>query len=107
GLPLELENGGAASRDFIFVRDVVDGLVRCAVSGKAGDVYNIASGVETNIAELASEINELCGGRAPVLIAPRRSWDRSGKRFGSTVKAERALGFRAKTPLHDGLSATV
>ena len=74
---------------------------------KAGDVYNIASGVETNIAELASEINELCGGRAPVLIAPRRSWDRSGKRFGSTVKAERALGFRAKTPLHDGLSATV
>jgi nucleoside-diphosphate-sugar epimerase len=107
GLPLEVENGGIASRDFIFVRDVVDGLVRCAVTGEPGDVYNIASGVETTIAELAPEINELCGGRSPVLIAPRRSWDRSGKRFGSTVKAERALGFRTRTPLREGLPATV
>ena len=107
GLPLELDNGGAASRDFIFVSDVVDGLVRCALRGTAGDVYNIASGVETTIDELARTINELCGGQAATLAMPRRTWDRSGRRFGSTTKSDRELGFTARTQLRDGLIATV
>ena len=107
GLPLELDNGGAASRDFIFVSDVVDGLSRCALRGRAGDVYNIASGVETTIDELARTINDLCGGRSQIRSTPRRSWDRSGRRFGSTTKSERDLGFTAETHLHNGLSATV
>jgi UDP-glucose 4-epimerase len=106
-MPLELENGGAASRDFIFVDDVVDGLIRCATRGAAGDVYNIASGVETTIRELASAINDLCGGRSRVVVGPRRNWDRSGRRFGSTVKAKHVLDFSARTPIREGLAATV
>jgi nucleoside-diphosphate-sugar epimerase len=107
GLPLQLENGGMASRDFIYVGDVVDGLIRCATRGAAGDVYNLASGAETTIAELARMVNELCGGSAQVVVAPRRSWDRSGKRFGSTVKAKRELGFVASTSLRVGLGETI
>src|SRR3954463_12012408 len=49
GLPLMLDNGGRASRDFIFVGDIVAGLIACAERGEAGDVYNLASGVETEI----------------------------------------------------------
>src|SRR5436190_9648278 len=48
GLPLELDNGGIASRDFIFVDDIVDGLIACALRGAPGDVYNLASGEETS-----------------------------------------------------------
>jgi UDP-glucose 4-epimerase len=104
-LPLEAE--GASSRDFIFVEDICRGLMACALRGTPGDVYNIASGIETTIAELAALINKLTGNPAPVTLLPRRDWDNSGKRFGSTEKARRELGFAARAGLRDGLQRTV
>ena len=106
-LPLQLDNEGRASRDFIYVGDIVDGLLRCATEGAAGDVYNLASGIETSIRELAERINELCGNAAPLELGPPRDWDRSGHRFGSTEKAQRELGFEARVPLEEGLPTTV
>lgn len=107
GLPLQLDNEGRATRDFIFVGDVVEGLLRCATDGAAGDVYNLASGAETPIRELAQRINALCGNEGNLELGPPRDWDRSGHRFGSTEKAQRELGFEAKVPLEEGLLATV
>lgn len=107
GQPLPLENEGIATRDFIFVGDVAEGLAACALRGRAGDVYNIASGVETSIKELATHINTLTANSAGIELLPKRQWDTSGKRFGSTVKSERALGWRASTPLAAGLERTV
>jgi UDP-glucose 4-epimerase len=107
GMPLELDNEGRASRDFIYVGDIVDGLLRCATAGEPGDVYNLASGVETSIRELAETINRMTGNDAPVELLPARDWDRSGHRFGSTEKARRVLGFEAAVSLDDGLAQTV
>ena len=45
GEPLPLENEGVATRDFIYVEDVARGLAACALRGKPGEAYNIASGV--------------------------------------------------------------
>lgn len=104
---LPVENGGVATRDFIYVDDIVDGLMRCAVLGEPGETYNLASGVETSILDLATTINELTGNPAGLHLRPARDWDRSGKRFGSTDKAIRHLGFHAQTALRDGLSRTV
>lgn len=103
---LPIENGGVATRDFIYVDDIVAGLLRCAMLGQRGGVYNLASGVETSIKELAELINELTGNGTPPVVAPRREWDRSGKRFGSTEKAERELGFKAMIGLREGLTRT-
>ena len=50
---LPVENGGIASRDFIYVGDMARGLIACALRGEPGGVYNLASGVETTIRELA------------------------------------------------------
>src|SRR5207237_2782693 len=61
GLPLTLDNGGVASRDFIYVEDVARGLLACATEGAPGDVYNIASGSETTIRRLAELVLELAG----------------------------------------------
>jgi nucleoside-diphosphate-sugar epimerase len=105
--PLQLEGGGLDSRDFIYVEDIVRGLIACAITGRAGDVYNLASGVETTIRQLAEEIVRLTGSQAALTIQPRREWDRSGKRFGSTEKARRELGFEAQVTLRDGLARTV
>ena len=106
-LPLQVENEGRATRDFIYVGDLVDGLLTCAESGAAGDVYNLASGKETSIRQLAELVNRMTDNPAEVELLPARNWDRSGRRFGSVEKAKRELGFEAQTPLEDGLLRTV
>lgn len=105
--PLKVDNKGIATRDFIYVVDICHGLIACALRGKPGDVYNIASGKETSILELANIINELTGNTAGIEFMPKRPWDNSGKRFGSTEKALIELGFRSSTELRDGIMRTV
>lgn len=107
GEKLPLFNGGDASRDFIYVEDICRGLIACAFHGTPGDVYNIASGNEVTIKEWAEMICEFTGNNGGVELLPKRTWDTSGKRFGSTEKAEKELGFRAKMPLREGLKLTV
>lgn len=107
GEALPLDNGGNTSRDFIFVEDMARGLMACALKGAAGEVYNLATGRETTILELATIINEYTGNKTPLDLRPARDWDRSGKRFASTEKAARALGFMSQVEIRDGLRRTV
>jgi UDP-glucose 4-epimerase len=107
GEALPVENGGIATRDLIYVEDMAEGLIACAKSGGAGEVYNLASGAETSILELAELINELTGNETPTALKPARDWDHSGQRYGSTEKAKRELGFEARTPLRDGLQRQI
>lgn len=107
GEKLPLFNGGDASRDFIYVDDICRGLIACALNGTSGDVYNIASGVEYTIKEWAELICEYTGNTGGFELLPKRNWDTSGKRFGSTEKSERELGFRAKVDQIEGLRKTV
>lgn len=107
GEALPLDNGGNNSRDFIFVEDIARGLIACAVNGRPGEVYNLATGHETTILELATMINELTPNNTPLDLKPARDWDRSGKRFASTEKAARELGFTATVDMREGLHRTV
>ena len=107
GQSLAIDGDGSATRDFIFVEDIVHGLERCALQGAAGDVYNLASGIESSILTLAQTINSLTGNDAPLRFAPGRPWDHSTKRFGSAEKAKKDLGFVALVSLDDGLRRTI
>jgi nucleoside-diphosphate-sugar epimerase len=106
-LPLVVENNGIATRDFIYIDDIVEGLMRCALVGKPGEVYNLASGVETSIMDLALTINQMTHNFSPIEFLPRREWDTSGKRFGSTLKSSHDLCFSATTSINKGLLRTV
>jgi nucleoside-diphosphate-sugar epimerase len=107
GQALPLDNGGIASRDFIYVEDMAKGLVACALKGNIGEAYNLASGVETSILELANTINELTSNINNIILNPARDWDRSGKRFGSTLKSSEQLNFVASTSIAVGLLKTI
>jgi UDP-glucose 4-epimerase len=107
GEALPLDNGGNASRDFIFVEDMARGLMACALKGQSGGVYNLATGKETSILELAQLVNEFTGNATPLDLRPARDWDRSGKRFASTEKSERELGFTAQVSVREGVRLTV
>jgi UDP-glucose 4-epimerase len=104
---LPVENGGIATRDFIYIDDIVRGLLACATGGEAGEVYNLASGAETSILELAELVNELTGNPTPIALAPSRDWDHSGQRYGSPEKARAELGFACEVGLREGLERTV
>lgn len=104
---IPLENEGIATRDFIFVEDICRGLMLCALKGEAGDVYNLGSGVETSIAQLAEMIKRISGSGSKINMLPKRPWDHSGKRFASTEKSQRELGFEAQVSVEEGLKRTI
>lgn len=104
---LPLDNGGQGSRDFIYVDDIVRGLISCAQKGTPGEAYNLASGVETTILELANLINKMTGNPTLHDLRPPRDWDHSGKRFGDTAKSLEKLGFQARTQIKEGLEKTI
>ena len=104
---LPVENGGIATRDFIYVDDIVSGLLACATNGEAGEVYNLASGAETSILDLAELVNELTANQTPIALTPARDWDHSGQRYGSPEKAKTELGFSCEVELRQGLERTV
>lgn len=106
-IPLQLENAGSGSRDFIFVDDIVKGLIACAQYGESGDVYNLASGLEMTIKEWAEMILALTESQSKLEILPKRDWDTSIKRFGSTTKSKEMLHFEAQTSNLDGLRKTI
>jgi UDP-glucose 4-epimerase len=107
GEPLLLDNGGQGSRDFIFVRDLVEGLIACALRGSPGQAYNLASGVETTISTLSKKIIDITNSESVIKTADKRDWDNSIRRFGSTEKSKGSLGFTATTSLDQGLTSTV
>ena len=107
GEALPVENGGIASRDFIFVEDMARGLMACGLRGEPGEIYNLGSGVETTIRQLAERVNELTGNATPIAMTPARDWDRSGQRFADPSKAREKLGFVAQVSHEEGLRRTV
>jgi nucleoside-diphosphate-sugar epimerase len=107
GEALPVENGGIASRDFIFVDDLVRGLIACALRGAPGEAYNLATGEEVTILTLAERVNRFAGNATPIAFTPARDWDRSGQRFGDPTKARAEIGFSAATSHDVGLQRTL
>ena len=105
--PLSLDNGGETTRDFIYVEDIAEGLIACALNGVPGGVYNLASGKETKIKELAEKIIQYTNSKSTLELLPKRDWDNSGRRFGETEKSEKEIGFKCNTDIDEGLKRTV
>ncbi|WP_132252568.1 NAD-dependent epimerase/dehydratase family protein [Methylobacterium segetis] len=98
------------ARDFVFVEDVCEAFVRAAAKMSLdlyGESLNIGTGVETTIRALAATARDLFDiAEAPRFGAmPARAWDLA-RWQSNPAKAERLLGWRAATPLAEGLART-
>lgn len=104
GKKLPITGTGEETRDFTYVDDIVDGLLRMVFSEKAvGQAINLASNRETKIGDLANWINELIQNDAGIEYKERRDWDRISKRCASIDKAKEILGYEAKTTVQEAL----
>jgi len=97
---------GSPTREFLYVEDCADGLVRAAELYDGAEPVNLGTGVETSIRELAETIAELTGFSGEI------RWDTSmpngqPRRALDASKAEALFGFRAETPLREGLENTI
>jgi len=108
GMPLPITGSGEETRDFTFVGDIVDGLLRAGHSESAiGEEFNLASGSETRIVDLARLVNEAVGNSAGIRHAERRKWDTKLRLLASVEKAKHLIGYTPSTSFAEGLRATV
>ncbi len=105
--PLTITGTGEETRDFIFVNDLVDGLMRCAVQPVKGEAFNLGTGIETRVIDLAKAVITLTGSKSELRYAARRSWDNSVRRQADISKARTGLGLMPSVRLEDGLRETV
>lgn len=100
---------GEQTRDFNFVSDIVDGLVRMATVPLCNEyVLNLASGIETSISSVVQLIYELCDARTQPLIGalPYRQGE-TMHFFGDNQNATRKLDWVPRVSLREGLSHTI
>lgn len=106
--PLTITGTGDETRDFIYVDDLVDGLVRCAtIPAASGEAFNLGTGVETRVRDLAEAVIAATGSRSEIRYAPRRAWDHSLRRQANNAKARTVLGLAPSVRLEAGLRETV
>jgi UDP-glucose 4-epimerase len=95
---------GQQTMDFVHVRDVARANILGAKADVSDEVFNVANGNETSLAQLAQSLALVMGRSGLALeFAPERSVNPVPRRLASTAKAERLLGFKAEIPLHKGL----
>jgi len=108
GKPLPITGTGEETRDFTYVDDLVDGLLRAAYYDVAvGREYNLSGDAEIRIRDLADMVNRLTGNTAGVRYLPRRKWDTKTRIKASIERARQELGYEPKVPFEEGLRRTV
>ena len=108
GLPLPFTGTGEETRDFCYVMDIVDALLRAGYFEQVvGQEMNVASGKEINILQMAERINELTGNRAGIVQAPPRVWDTKKRLLASIDRARELIGYEPRMEFEQGLKATI
>jgi UDP-glucose 4-epimerase len=107
GEPLSIYGKGDQTRDFVFVKDVVRGLLSAAHSPQSsGRTYNLAGGRPISILELVSTLARISGKTSSLRFLPPRPGD-VRESWADISLASRELGFVPQVSLEEGLRETI
>jgi UDP-glucose 4-epimerase len=107
GEPVLIFGDGQQTMDFAFTTDIARANVLAAGSTVTEGVYNIASGTETSLLELARTLLRVMGSDVPIVHGPERAVNGVQRRLADTSAARRDLGFEARVDLEHGLAELV
>jgi dTDP-glucose 4,6-dehydratase len=108
--PLTVHGDGSASRDWLYVDDdaeAIEAVIDAELDAVAGEVINVATGEDVPVSRIADLVLDLLGKPSMLKEFVDERPGQVRRHLGSTAKAERLLGWRARTPLEEGLRRTV
>jgi GDP-L-fucose synthase len=103
---IEAWGTGSASREFLYVDDAADGIVRATLAYDKPEPVNLGSGREITIKALTELVCEVVGFRGEICWDPTKP-DGQPRRCLDTHRARMEFGFEASTPFREGLEKTV
>lgn len=103
GQPPIIQGDGTQTLDFVHIHDIARINLLAAKSDVTDEVFNVASGTETSLNELARLLSGIMGSSIEPEYAPARKVNAVTRRLASMAKAERLLGFRTEVTLEQGL----
>lgn len=98
---------GTQTMDFVYIDDVARANILALESDLEDNVFNVASGVETSLIELANALLKVMGSDLQPEYGPERKVNPVSRRLADTANAEKLLGFRAAVGLEEGLTRLV
>lgn len=107
GQPPLILGDGKTTMDFVYIDDVARANVLGLKSDVSDEIFNIASGVETSLNDLAAALMRVMGREMTPEYGPERKVNPVSRRLADTTKAERLLGFKAEIGLEAGLRRLV
>ena len=104
GRPIKVFNNGDMMRDFTYIDDIIEGVVRVMDKAPSGsEVYNIGCSRPVRLMDFISEIETACGRPAEKIMMPMQPGD-VYQTYADTSKLERDFGYRPGVTLHEGIS---
>ncbi|MEV6811700.1 NAD-dependent epimerase/dehydratase family protein [Micromonospora sp. NPDC051296] len=107
GRPPLILGDGLQTMDFVHVADIARANILAARADVTDEVFNIASGTETSLRELAQALSDVMKSDLAPEFGPARAVNGVTRRLADTTTAAQKLGFRAEISLHEGLQGLV
>jgi UDP-glucose 4-epimerase len=107
GEPPLILGDGTTTMDFVYIEDIARANILSLLSDVEDDVFNVASGVETSLNDLAEALLRVMGSNLKPEYGPERKVNPVSRRLADTGKAEEMLGFKAAVDLDEGLTRLV
>jgi UDP-glucose 4-epimerase len=107
GKPPLIFGDGKQTMDFIYIEDIARANILAAKTKVTDEVFNVASGVETSLNDLAYSLAKVMESDLTPEYGPERKTNPVQRRLADLVKAKQLLGFEAEVSLEDGLSRLV
>ncbi len=107
GKPPLILGDGEQTMDFIYVEDIARANILAAKSSITDDVFNVASGVETSLNDLAVSLLRVMGSDLKPEYGPARKVNAVPRRLAETKNAKKWIGFEAHVDLEEGLRRLV